>query len=215
MLDRVAITKLLLELARRQVITEQMARDLEHQFNDAEQERFDDFLLQEGVISKEDLLQALSQVYQVPSTDVEGYFFQTHLLQMFPENFLIMNGIIPMERDENILVVVASDPTNPELLPRIGEHVSYDIEFFVGIYTDIKDAIEEYYDRALTEDFDHEGEPMHEDMVRLEDLDDLPVAQEDRDQSAFLKDKIDDFAKTESELERDEVDRRARYGERK
>lgn len=215
MLDRVAITKLLLELTRRHVITEQMARDLEHQFNDAEQERFDDFLLQEGVVSKEDLLPALSQVYQVPSTDVEGYFFRTHLLQMFPEDFLIVNGIIPMEQDENILIVVASDPSNPELLPRIGEHVSYDIEFFVGIYTDIKDAIEEYYNRALTEDVDHEGEEIHQDMIRIEDLDELPVAEEDRDQSAFLKEKIDEFAKTESELERDEVERRARYGERK
>lgn len=215
MIDRVAITKLLVELTRRQVITDEMARDLVHQFDGAEQERFDDFLLQEGIVSKEDLLPALSQVYQVPSTDVEGYFFQTHLLQMFPQDLLMRNGIIPMEQDENILIVVAADPSDPELLARIGEHVSYDIEFFVGIYTDILEAIEEYYDRALTQDFDHEGEDIHQDMVRLEDLDDLPVAQEDRDQSALLKDKIDEFTKTESELERDEVEHRARYGERK
>jgi hypothetical protein len=214
MLDRVAITKLLLQLVRNEVITDKVARDLEQQFNDAEQQRFDDFLLQEGIVSKEDLLTALSQVYQVPETDVEGYFFQTHLLQMFPKDFLMRHAMIPMERDENILVVVAADPSDPELLALIGDHVSYDIEFFVGIYTDILDAIEEYYDRALTQDVDHEGEEIPSHMLQIEELDELPVAQEDRDQSALIKEKIDEFTKTESELEREEIDRRAHYGER-
>lgn len=198
MVNRVAILKLLIELVRSEVITERMAQDLERNLNDGEQEPFDAFLLDEGLVSKEDLLKALSRVYQVPCIDVEGYFFQTHLLQMFPQDFLMRNALIPMEQDGNVLIVVATDPADPQLLASIGEHVSYDIQFYVGLYQDILDAIEEYYDPALTEHVDEDEE------IRIQDLDDLPVEEEDRDQDILIKEKIDEFGKSAAELEHDE-----------
>ena len=33
----------------------------------------------------------------------------------------------------------------------IGEHVSYDIQFEVGLQTDISDAVEEFYDESVTQ----------------------------------------------------------------
>ena len=50
-----------------------------------------------------------------------------------------------------MLIVVASNPADPELLPRIGNYVSYDIRFRVGIRQDIYNAIEEFFERSLTE----------------------------------------------------------------
>lgn len=192
MTDRIAITKLLLELVRMQVVTERTAQDLEHAFNNAEQERFDDFLLEEGVVEKDDLLKALSQVYQVPYMDAEGYFFQMHMLHMFPKDLLMRYAMIPMEHEDDELIMVASDPTDPELLVRIGEHVSYDVQFCVGLYRDIIDAIEEYYDPALTQ-------VSEDDMLELraEDLDTLALEEEERDQSALLKENVDAFVRDE------------------
>src|SRR5207244_235001 len=87
--------------------------------------------LAEGIIEQEELLEALSEYYQVPSFDVIGYFFETHLLRMFPKDMLLRNEIIPMQVDENMLIVVAANPNNPDLLFEIGENVSYDILFHV------------------------------------------------------------------------------------
>ncbi len=123
----------------------------EQAFKDSGLAVFDDFLLEEALIDREDLLRALSVYFKVPPFDAVGYFFDTQLLHMFPKDFLLRNAIIPREVDEEIMIMIASEPDLPDLLSQIGEHVSYDIQFEVGIQTDITDAIKEFYDESLTQ----------------------------------------------------------------
>lgn len=125
---------------------------LHHAFHESDADNFEEFLLDEGIVDTSDVLAALSEYYKVPSFDVFDYFFERSLLQQFPKDFLLRNGIIPVEAEgDTTLLVVAADPTDPDLLAKIGEHVSYDIAFNVGIRLDIQDAIKEYYDEAPTE----------------------------------------------------------------
>ena len=49
-------------------------------FHDSAKENFVDFLLEEGLVDREDILKALSQYYQVPAFDVVGHFFLHNLL---------------------------------------------------------------------------------------------------------------------------------------
>lgn len=179
------------------------AKGLAEAFENSRHESFDTFLLEEGFVDKEGLLKGLSLLYQVPYIDVDGYFFQTFLLQKFPKDLLLRNAIIPYQQDGNILIIVAADPSNETLLDVIGENVSYDIQFNVGIYTDIIDAIETYYEHSLTEVVDEN------EQLRIRDLDNLPGKQEERDASTFVKQKIDEFAKTETEQERAVIEERA------
>lgn len=121
-------------------------------FKDSDIDQFDAFLLDEGLVQEEDLLRALSLCFQVPPFDVRGYFFDTQLLHEFPKGVLLRCGMIPLEViDESILIMIANRPDNAELLPIIGNYVSHDVQFRVGLYPDIADAIKEYYDPALTE----------------------------------------------------------------
>lgn len=126
------------------------AQALKKAFYDRSDIGFDEFLLQEGLVSRTQLLNALSEYYQVPAFDVTGYFFEHERLHEFPKDFLLRNLIIPLERDENILVVIAANPGDEDLLPEIGAHVSYDIQFMVGIAQDITDAVKEFYEKSLT-----------------------------------------------------------------
>jgi hypothetical protein len=123
----------------------------EQAFKDSGLAVFDDFLLEEALIDREDLLRALSVYFKLPPFDVVGYFFDTQLLHMFPKDFLLRNAIIPREVDEEIMIMVASEPDLPDLLSQIGEHVSYDIQFEVGLQTDICDAVKEFYDESVTQ----------------------------------------------------------------
>lgn len=125
-------------------------------YHESDVDQFDDFLLSEGIVEQDELLQALSQYYQAPSFDVVGYFFETHLLRMFPKDMLLRNEIIPLQVDENMMIVVAANPNDSELLFEIGENVSYDIRFHVGVARDICDAVKEYYDKADIEDSEDE-----------------------------------------------------------
>jgi len=131
------------------VVSADKAKAIKKLFWDRAKPQFVDFLLEEGLVSKSDLLNALSQYYKVPAFDVVGHLFKQHFVHMFPKDFLIRNKIIPLERDENFMVVIASDPGHAELLAKIGEHVSYDIRFNVGIAQDIRGAVESFYDMLI------------------------------------------------------------------
>ena len=134
------------------IIAHEEAEGLQNLFFGSEHANFDDFLLEQGLVSREDLLKSLSILYQIPPFDVTGFFFHTNYLRKFPKDFLHRNGIIPINRDENMLIMVATKPNDAALLPKISEHVSYDIRFFVGIRSDITAAISEYYETSITED---------------------------------------------------------------
>jgi hypothetical protein len=207
MQNQVYIKKLTDMLVRLKAITLDDSHDLYESFTQSEHEQFDEFLLEQGLVDKYDLLQALSRIYEVPYMDVSGYFFDTQLLHQFPIDFLISNAIIPFESDGDMLLIVAADPSDPELLAKIGVHVSSDIIFNVGVYTDIIDAIREYYDPSLTE-FESE-----ETRVENRDRNDLPVGREVKDQDAFLREKVQQFQEHATEKELEEIDEHAHNAE--
>lgn len=141
-----AITEILLH---DDVISEEVAGQLEHMFDTADKDVFCEFLINSGFADRCDVLEALSEYYQVPWFDTQGYFFDHMLLHQFPKEFLLQNNIIPVEVDEDMLVIVAADPGNSDLLYLIGSYVSYDVRFEVGLARDIQDAVKEFYDEAV------------------------------------------------------------------
>jgi general secretion pathway protein E len=159
-------------LVKHNVISEAEGRSMQRSFKNSSKENFDDFLLSEGLVDEEDVLKALGDYYQVPPVDVTGYFFDTVLLRNFPKDFLLRNRIIPLEMEDDILVIVASEPDNPDLLPALGAYTSEDIRFNVGLSIDITDAIKEYYDKSLTDLLD-EGDYTDEKLEEKERFHDL------------------------------------------
>ena len=203
------IKKLIAGLVRANAISHEDAPNLYKSFEDSEYDQFEDFLLEEGLADKLEILEALSQLYEVPYMDVSGYFFETLLLHQFPMGFLLREAIIPFEQDGDMLLVVAADPADPDLLDKIGEHVSYDIVFNVGIYTDIIDAIREYYGGSLTEPISDEK------RVTNRDINDLPVGHDIKDRDIFLKEKIHQFEEHATKKELEEIDEHAHNAEKK
>lgn len=182
-------------------ITPEDAIELLKRYDESDVDQFDEFLLSEGILEQEELLQALSQYYHVPSFDVVGYFFETHLLRMFDKSMLLRNEIIPMQVDENIMIVVAANPDNSELLFEIGENVSYDIRFYVGVARDICNAVKEYYDKADTEDVEEDEDLRQEHLLvsefhKMEDEEDLVVYPSNSNEAPYPlmnDDEEDDF----------------------
>jgi hypothetical protein len=64
---------------------------------------------------------------------------------------MLRNGFIPYDREGEIMEVIARDPSDDKLLAIIGNYVSYDIRFMVGLARDISDVVEEYDDASLTQ----------------------------------------------------------------
>ena len=175
-------------LVRQQVVSEAEGRALQRSFKNSEKENFDDFLLEEGLVEEVTLLRALSEYYQVPPVDVSGYFFDHQLLRNFPKDFLLRNRIIPLEMEDDIIIMAASEPDNADLLSSIGAYTSEDIQFRVGLSRDITDAVKEFYDKSPTDLLDDQGaleeqleeEESFHDLLREDEDDIVPtIKQED------------------------------------
>jgi hypothetical protein len=170
-------------LVKHAVISAAEGRAMQRSFKNSAKENFDDFLLEEGLIEEKALLRALGEYYQLPVIDVVGYDFDTLLLRNFPKDFLLRNQIIPLEEDQDILTMVASEPNDPELLSKIGQYAPSDIQFRVGLGRDIDDAVKEYYDTSLTDLPDDEmvledqltEQQRYHDLLKEDEEDLIPV----------------------------------------
>lgn len=138
-------------LEKNRILTQQESLAVQKSFVDSDHDQFDDFLIQEGVVQECDLLKALGQYYNIAPFDVAGYFFEHELIVKFPKSFLLREGIIPVEVDNDIMSVVASDPEKDGLESMIKEYVSYDVVFMVGIRRDICDAVKEFFDTSVSD----------------------------------------------------------------
>ena len=174
-------------LVKSKVITQKDAIALHKGFHGRSKETFDTFLLSEGIVQKKDLLNALSHYYEVPSFDTVGYLFERNLLMEFPQDVLLRHAIIPLKRDGDFLIIVASRPDNEDFLPELAEFISDDIQFYVGIHNNIVDSILEHYSVSP---FAVDGEPLNseeEDLYEEEDdyLDDMFNDEEDEEELFF------------------------------
>lgn len=184
------VLKITTILVEQKIVSENEAKTLRNLFARSEQDYFDNFLIEEGLINDSDLLNALAQYYQVPFFDVVSHFFDRHNLIKFPKDVLLRNAMIPLEDDENTLVMVASNPEDSNLLMEIGQYVSYDVQFRVGLRRDICDAVKEFYDEALTEGmaddlYDDPAEPLtitHEKIEQAEVRDEEFVHDQQEDE---------------------------------
>ena len=148
------------------------AVSLEKAFKDRSDITFEDFLLEEGITTKPELLIALGEFYEVPALDIEGELLEHQLVVMFPKDEMLRNFFIPYLRDGDVLQVVASNPNNATLSEIIGRYVSYDVTYMVGIARDISDMVEEYYDASITERELDVFEPAEEEEKK-QDFDDI------------------------------------------
>jgi len=158
-------------LHRHGVLTKEDMQSLKRDFKGGDPSQLNYFLLDEGLAIKEELLSALSEYYEVPFFDVRGYQFNHELLELFPQEFLINNAVIPIEFDGAILTMVTGNPADPDLTEKIQQFTQHHIEFRVGITRDIVDEARAYYesppDELDIEKEEEEGEESTEDLVDL------------------------------------------------
>ncbi len=161
-------------LIKLQVFSADEAESLVKEFQGRAKGRIDDFLLDEGIVDRETLLKALQAVYNVAPFDVRGHFFNHQLLLFFPKDFLINQGFIPLDVDDEIMTIVMSNPDDEETLDTLSRYVSYNVNVFVGIRRDIADAVEEYYDEdVVTSDIIEQETDVNDDGMDDSDIVDI------------------------------------------
>lgn len=182
--DKKVIDGLLDILCDREVLKRDDTAELKKEYEKSDIERFEDYLIDEGIVEKDDLLKAMQEYYNTPAIDVMGVMFDHELLTNFPKDVLLRTCCIPYYQDGNWLFVITDNPNNEELDEVLGEYVSNDFQFLVGIPRHIDMMIKDFYQGQLyTEDYEDvvdKGEREKE-MVHIDEDGNIILDEEGKD----------------------------------
>ncbi|UCF41919.1 MAG: type IV-A pilus assembly ATPase PilB [Gemmatimonadota bacterium] len=174
----------------------------------ASTERLGDLLIREGLITREQLQQALEQQqgsgmrlgytlvklgmvqeieitkmlarqYRVPAVDLSRFEVDEKIIKLIPNEVALRHTVLPLKREARTLTVAMADPTNHSVLDDLKFITRFDIfPVIAGEYT-LRTAIERYYEQT-----DAQLESLLKDM-EAEDLE--IVEEEDEEEGSAIQ----------------------------
>jgi len=109
------------------------------------QKRLGSYLVDEGLVSAEDLASTLSLQLNLPLIDLKRHAVQPKALDFVPEHYARQHDLIPIDIVGDALLVVMADPGNIQVLEDLKAQARMPIQPAVGIPRDIQETINRYY----------------------------------------------------------------------
>lgn len=114
-------------------------------------ERDDRILLNLGMISEEDLRDALGQLFKIPVWKKERNE-EYPIIDFLPKNFLHSNKVFPLKQNDGCIDIAIADPSDKSLIEVIESISEMQINVFIGCEKDIVSSIEDLYDTGGDDD---------------------------------------------------------------
>ena len=114
-----------------------------------------------GYIQEEDLAEAISSQYGVPTITLADFDVDIDVIKLIPEEVAQKHTILPVNRAGATLIVATADPANIFAIDDVKFLTGYNVEVVVAAEESIRRAIEKYYDTGdslddVMADFDDE-----------------------------------------------------------
>jgi len=107
-----------------------------------------DILVDMGCISKNDLMVALSQELGIPPINLSRYKIDPNVVQLISKKIAKRYQIVPISKMGDTLVVAMVDPLNVFAIDDIKAITGYNISPIITADSDIKNAINQYYEES-------------------------------------------------------------------
>lgn len=150
---------------------EQFEAVLEEQKNSSNSKKIGEILVEKGLVSAKDIVEALEYQLGFPRVDLTRFQINTDAISMIPESLARKYKVIAIDEKEDKLVVAMADPLNIFAIDDIKLYTKMELQPVVATNADIVRLIDRYYSgestKKLLEEFDDITSPYDGD-----DLDD-------------------------------------------
>ena len=158
-------------VANNLITREQLAKALEEQKQSGGQSRLGSILIKHNLINEQALTSFLSKQYGVPTVNLSDFEIEPAIIKIIQSEVIQKYQVIPINRAGSTLIVAVSDPSNLFAIEDIKFMTGYNVEMVVASESDIKKAIDKYYDQSAS----------LADVMGDMDLDDVEVVDTDED----------------------------------
>ena len=107
--------------------------------------RLGEILLEKGLLNKKDLVTALSSQYKLPEVNLRRYNFDLEVINYLTSDIAIKNLAIPISKTFDGVLIAIADPASNQIMENIRAYIKVPVNFAVADETDIKWAIDKYY----------------------------------------------------------------------
>ena len=102
-------------------------------------------LVRTGYASEEDVTRALAEHHRVEYVDLSEITIPESVVELVPESVARENEILPMAEEEDMLVVLVSDPLDIETIEKLRFILNRRVEIALAPPSMIREAINRYY----------------------------------------------------------------------
>ncbi|MFH1292335.1 MAG: GspE/PulE family protein [bacterium] len=125
-------------------ISEQDLKDAEEYFVKHGQEPLIDYLLAEGIISKDLLGQAIAEYYQVRYLDLSREKIDEEIVKLIPESVARSQGVVAFSRTEKGVKVAMTDPGEIEIKDFVAKKLGENVIIYYTTEHDMQDLLAVY-----------------------------------------------------------------------
>ena len=108
-------------------------------------------LVKLGLIQEIEITKVLARQYRMPAVDLSGFQVDSKIVRLIPAEMAVKNVVLPLKREGRTLTVAMADPTDIGLLEDLKFITRYDLfPVIAGEFT-LRALIEKHYDLASAE----------------------------------------------------------------
>ena len=157
-------------------LTQEQVEGVEAALNRAENgQPLSSYLIENGLLSEEQLAQALSDHHRIPYISISDYEIDREILDAVDEETARKYQIIPLDRTDSQLTVAVTDPDDIHQLDEIKIKTrAKEIQTVISLPREIEAAIDKYYkaEDPASETYSAMLEGLEEDIEVVQDQDD-------------------------------------------
>jgi len=146
-----------------------------------------ELLLERGLVAREDLVSALVEVTQIPYVDCRLELPGPSVLKLIPQSLAIRSCVLPLSRDDNLLLVAMAEPQNLHKIAELRFLTGLNIAPRLSTRDEILEAIDRcYLDPLSSQDRSLAALDLPDDSV-LDDLEFITTSSRKSNQEAMLE----------------------------
>ena len=153
-------------------------------------ESIKDILFKENRLDENQLVDILSEQYNVPKIDLKELEIQPEVIALLNEQIVTRYNVIPISRIGNTLTVAMADPSNMNAQDDIKFLTDYNVEVVIASASDIEAAITKYYGEQAKQDDKKYGDISFDMEALLSEADDVKLSETNFDETTSLEDMI-------------------------
>jgi type IV pilus assembly protein PilB len=105
-------------------------------------------LVKLGLVQETEITKALARQYRMPAVDLSRFEVDPKIVKLVPADVAVKHMVLPLKREGRTLTVAMADPTNMGVVDDLKFITRYDIfPVIAGEYT-LRNAIERYYEQT-------------------------------------------------------------------